>query len=506
MSGLEVFAVIHLFTAVTSSIQFILNNGKSIYDGVVEIRQAERLVGQLRRFGIESERAKLALQMDMGRAICQNSQVDSRLKEILDEAFVHIQETMHHADVQLRKTRNIQTSAGLRWVPNKFHNSLTALEDRVRQLTLASERFSDILILVNPKDRHASVVLLTRDLFQMHNAAPEVVGEDVCIAGGQLAREISGVPPRTGQFLFESRHYSQKTRAVVEGDVRVLTEILAKSSRSQGILPTVGYIDMLESERFDIVFAFPDSATYRGSLRSLLHNQPAPSLNLRVDMCRQLADAVFHVHSLDFVHKNINSANIIVSTSQEAASPHVQPLIFLTNWRYVRRSSNATSRTGETLWWKRMYLHPSRQRELAQKEYSMGHDIYSLGVCMLEILLWISLVQGPASEETVAPLFLSIAESMHVTQHNKADLMDQGELSETELATSDAEAVQRVLMMLARRELPRVVGERLTGLVVSCLSCLENGFSDLSFRDSGGIETGLNFRACVTAVLDHINV
>ena len=36
--------------------------------------------------------------------------------------------------------------------------------------------------------------------------------------------------------------------------------------------------------------------------------------------------------------------------------------------------------------------HPDRHLEDIEQKYSMYYDIYSLGVCMIEILLWKSLV------------------------------------------------------------------------------------------------------------------
>ena len=75
-----------------------------------------------------------------------------------------------------------------------------------------------------------------------------------------------------------------------------------------------------------------------------------------------------------------------------------QPVSLL-DWQYVRRASAASYRAGGTQWWRGVYCHPKRQVQVAQEEYNMAHDIYSLGVCMLEVLLWKSFVepsgQGP---------------------------------------------------------------------------------------------------------------
>ena len=43
---------------------------------------------------------------------------------------------------------------------------------------------------------------------------------------------------------------------------------------------------------------------------------------------------------------------------------------------------------GEDEWQKRIYQHPERQGRYVGEAYHLRHDIYSLGVYILEILLW----------------------------------------------------------------------------------------------------------------------
>lgn len=66
--------------------------------------------------------------------------------------------------------------------------------------------------------------------------------------------------------------------------------------------------------------------------------------------------------------------------------------------------------------------------------------------------------------------------------------------------------VQKVLIDLARTELPPAVGGRLAKLVVSCLSCLEGGFSQEFDGQRDRVETGMNFMVTVKASLADICV
>jgi hypothetical protein len=57
-----------------------------------------------------------------------------------------------------------------------------------------------------------------------------------------------------------------------------------------------------------------------------------------------------------------------------------------------RDAEGGTLRSGDTLWEKNIYRHPRRQGQKPQDDYIMQHDIYSLGVCLLELGLWESLL------------------------------------------------------------------------------------------------------------------
>jgi len=57
------------------------------------------------------------------------------------------------------------------------------------------------------------------------------------------------------------------------------------------------------------------------------------------------------------------------------------------------------------VWPKRIYQHPERQDEYAEAAYEPRHDIYSLGVCMLEVLLWTPFVATCISGSKVCDLF-----------------------------------------------------------------------------------------------------
>src|SRR6266536_3833446 len=111
----------------------------------------------------------------------------------------------------------------------------------------------------------------------------------------------------------------------------------------------------------------------------------------------------------------------------------------------------------------------------------MQHDIYSLGVCLLEIGLWRSFViwnQG-ADKPTPNPE-LNIEGVLHTKDQRRKGF-----------------EIKQVLVATAQHYLPSRMGRRYTEIVVSCLTCLDarnEGFGDEDyFLDEDGIEAGVRY-------------
>jgi serine/threonine protein kinase len=201
------------------------------------------------------------------------------------------------------------------------------------------------------------------------------------------------------------------------------------------------------------------------------------SLNERIDLAKILASSVVYVHSSRFVHKNIRPETIVVfdnNTSPIGA-------VFLIGFENFRPEGGQTFLASDSLWEKDLYRHPTRQGLRPQEEYIMQHDIYSLGVTLLEIGLWTSFVielEG-STELTPAPE-LDIAG--HLTERNPR---------------KRAAGIKGSLIEAAERRLPSKMGQKYTNIVLSCLTCLDNthnGFGDEDdFMDKDGILVGVRY-------------
>lgn len=135
--------------------------------------------------------------------------------------------------------------------------------------------------------------------------------------------------------------------------------------------------------------------------------------------------------------------------------------------------------TGDSVWNKDLYRHLQRQGLSPENEYVMQHDIYSLGVCLLEIGLWESFVGFKQGEKaTPAP----------------ADWLQQYIVR---TGIDSAARVKEKLVELAEEILPSRMGKIYSRIVMTCLTCLEKDNVDFGnpeeFEDEDGVQVGVRY-------------
>ena len=74
---------------------------------------------------------------------------------------------------------------------------------------------------------------------------------------------------------------------------------------------------------------------------------------------------------------------MLVFTSEEGCNDIGE--LFLVGFESFRPLDDCTHLAGDCEWQKNLYRHPSRQGMFPEEYYQMQHDIYSLGVCLLEL-------------------------------------------------------------------------------------------------------------------------
>ena len=251
-----------------------------------------------------------------------------------------------------------------------------------------------------------------------------------------------------------------------------------------GILQEEGKVSKLA----ELVYSIPANHHRPRSLRSLLSSADARNedgilipLNDRVRFANRLATAVLYVHSGQFVHKYIRPENIIVfDASKDDVFPSGLGLPFLVGFSRSRAVRARTARVGDIALSECMYQHPDRWGETAESRFQMLHDVYSLGVVLLEIGIWESFIRWDTKE------YVYWKELRVITAH--------GALG----ADFDRHNVRQVFIEKAQTMLPSRMGQRYTDVVIECLSS--------SVKDNEGGPVGLKFIESVVSQLEKLTV
>ncbi|KAF7118903.1 hypothetical protein CNMCM5793_008539 [Aspergillus hiratsukae] len=164
-----------------------------------------------------------------------------------------------------------------------------------------------------------------------------------------------------------------------------------------GLLKCSGVVELREegNTQFQYVFEIPEGLSTPKTLRCLLRESAQCSLSQRFQLAKHLARSVMFLHATGFVHKNIRPETVIVFANSTGSIDSS----FLIGFESIRKEGGSTERIGDLEWERNLYRHPMRQGLLPEAVFTMEHDIYSLGVCLLA-----SWGCGPRSSEWRAML------------------------------------------------------------------------------------------------------
>jgi hypothetical protein len=217
----------------------------------------------------------------------------------------------------------------------------------------------------------------------------------------QARKPISNASAETGctaqqvVIIDTLRIAKEKDVQVATKDVRDIARILAKVNPTIfGLLVCLGVMRNFDSSNqiigFEFIFEIPTAFNEPRSLRTfLLAADYEYPLDNRFQLAKLLGRSVSFLHSSQVVHKNIMPENILLL--EDSTTGLDTP--FLVGFEKFRRAEGRTYMSGDAFWEKNLYRHPKRQGEHPEEEYKMQHDIYSLGVCLLEIGLRTSFVR-----------------------------------------------------------------------------------------------------------------
>ncbi|KAF4471552.1 HET-s domain [Fusarium albosuccineum] len=224
---------------------------------------------------------------------------------------------------------------------------------------------------------------------------------------------MDGKPIIVETYSNEEGSFSQKLQ-----HVQRLTSLLCHPKQIHfPILPCAGFFRDQFRQELGLVFRAPPTFPARsnngpkvGTLLQLYRMHRVVPLDLRIHLAWALATAVGRFHCVGWVHKSIRSNNIAF-TAMSKTSPTEQsgaecldgadqdssfiggfdlskPLVFgFDHFDRSDISDEATCMDEDTSLINNLYRHPETcDRSTAR--FKRSHDVYSLGVVLLEIALW----------------------------------------------------------------------------------------------------------------------
>lgn len=319
---------------------------------------------------------------------------------------------------------------------------------------------------------------------------------------------------RGGKWYIVDHYACQVGRSLStqNDDVRRLARKLASVDPwTFGLLSCRGVVKVLDIQGrhiqgFDFIFRVPDAKEIIQSLRqNLLSGEMHHSLSRRVLIAKELAKSVNYVHNLNFVHKHICPETILLFEDLESRFS-----TFLVGFDNFRAADGGTNFAGDTKWERNLYRHPSRQGEFPEEEYQMQHDIYSLGVCLLEVGIWESFVSyssdakpKPQYGDTYQQFMKWLESTGAITTlpQSPNSAMFQGMI---------APKLKEYFIYLAKTRLPITMGDKYSAVVLTCLTCLDKDNEDFGdedqMSDEEGILVAVRFIEKILLKLDEINV
>lgn len=341
----------------------------------------------------------------------------------------------------------------------------------------------------------------------------------------RLIRRVGG---SSRLFAVDTIAFSRDTDpARVRADAEALAKKLKHAEFGGGLLPCYGLIKHRDAatrtlSSIDLVFAIPPQLAQHHprpqTLRDALQAGDMPartSLSAVLGVARQLAEAVSFLHTCDFVHKNVRPETVLLLGQELDAAGRRRDgemgSAYLVGFDSFRGAMSHTARKGDNDWRRDLYRHPSRQGSLAQDSYIMQHDVYSLGVCLLELGVGWSFVEYEEEEEGKGKqqeqLRARPSDSLLDVAADDGDALGRFSISDVQRG---GVRLKDHLVRLARARLPARMGDLYTAVVVTCLTCLDQDNGDFGdeedTRDEDGILIGVRFIERVLIRLSNISV
>ncbi|CVL08738.1 uncharacterized protein FMAN_06829 [Fusarium mangiferae] len=181
--------------------------------------------------------------------------------------------------------------------------------------------------------------------------------------------------------------------------IRRIIALLAESkSPAFGCFDISGFThETLCGPRFGLVHLIDERFGGRRciSLAELIGQAKYVPLNHRIRLAQIICEAILHLHSIGWYHKNIKNENIILFDAPESdrgnslADSWDFENPFLIGFDCSRPADAETRNTVDFTTQNNIYRHPERWGRSAR--FEKHHDIYALGILLIEIGAWLKI-------------------------------------------------------------------------------------------------------------------
>jgi serine/threonine protein kinase len=205
--------------------------------------------------------------------------------------------------------------------------------------------------------------------------------------------------PNGSELVFvEYKPFEKEPSTVVRERMKRLAKLLSLPKAAESGFNTLRCIGVVRQDspakRFVFIFKMPTEVPgpplsidnvpidLAGAVASSTIRRP--TLGQKFKLAGVLAETVFQLHSVNWLHKSIRSENVLLprhSTVIEYSKP------YLVGFEFSRDENDRSTTEHDDILARNIYRHPDRHGP-PEERFTVLHDIYALGVTLLEIGLW----------------------------------------------------------------------------------------------------------------------
>lgn len=186
--------------------------------------------------------------------------------------------------------------------------------------------------------------------------------------------------------------YQAIPRVATLQHVQQLTFLLQQEKPAAFRVPScLGYVRNYQKQQFGFVFKRSEGDGERpSSLYTSLGRGQVP-LDHRVEIARQLSDAMLYLHAVGWLHKGFRSASVLFfSRSKDGDNPCLDfQQAYISDFEFSRPDETGLTTTAppdEEAY--APYVHPDYYHFRSNHRFHRSFDIYSLGIILTELAYW----------------------------------------------------------------------------------------------------------------------